>query len=65
MRLADEFRKLAEFHTEQADSLAREAADDGLFSQRDAAARKAAREAEIEGHRRKAAELLADADQYS
>ncbi|MEU3528851.1 hypothetical protein AB0E62_34220 [Streptomyces sp. NPDC038707] len=62
MNYANQLRKLAGWHTEQADSLARDGdADDGLFSQRDAVARKATREAAIEKHRRKAAELEAEA----
>jgi hypothetical protein len=59
---ANQLRKIADSHTEQAASLARDGADDGLLSQRDEATSKADRKRAIQSHLRRAAELNAEAD---
>lgn len=56
-------RKIAAFHTEQADQLSRNGSNDALYSLREEAARRTDRATAIAFHRQKAAALRAEADQ--
>ncbi|WP_409469087.1 hypothetical protein [Streptomyces sp. HC307] len=56
-----EIRKLADYHAEQATELERNSSDDAYFTGVEGARREADRARAIQSHRRKAAELTAEA----
>ncbi|WP_030188120.1 hypothetical protein [Streptomyces violaceorubidus] len=63
MSLRNELRKIASFHTEQANHLERSSSEDALYSEREETTRRADRANAITSHRQRAAALNAEADQ--